>query len=70
MDKPLAVHGSIVFLLKKFIDQSLPCGSWEQLIKRAGIKDASVELTRPYPLETIEAIINAASETTGLPPEN
>lgn len=69
MSEPLTVHGSIVFLLKKFIDQSLPYGSWEVLMEKVGLKNASIELTWAYPLETIEAIINAASKTIGLPVE-
>ena len=69
MKETLTVHGSIFFLLKKFINHSLPPGSWEQLMADAHLKGMSFELTQAYPLEILGAIVNAASETTGLPAE-
>ena len=69
MKEQLTVHGSIFFLLKKFVDQSLPYRGWEELLAKADLKDFSFELTKAYPLETIEAIMIAASEHTGLPVE-
>ena len=69
MKEQLTVHGSIFFLLKKFVDHSLSPGSWEQLLAKAHLKDTSFELTQAYSLETIEALVNAASETTGLSAE-
>lgn len=66
MKEQLTVHGSIFFLLKKFIDQTLPYRSWEQLLAKTNLKDFSFELTKAYSIETIEAIMIAASEHTGL----
>lgn len=69
MKEQLTVHGSIFSLLKKFVDQSLSYRSWEQLLAEADLKDFSIELTKAYPIETIESIMIAASKQTGLPVE-
>ena len=69
MKENLTVHGSILFLLKKYVDQSLPYRSWEQLLAKANLKDFSFELTKAYPLDRVEAIMIAASEHTSLPVE-
>jgi hypothetical protein len=69
MKEQPTVHGSIFFLLKKFVDEVMPAGSWEELLKKAGLNETSFELTHAYPLEAIGAIVKAASETTGLPVE-
>jgi hypothetical protein len=61
------VHGSIFFLLKKFVDHNLPAGSWEKLNEKAGMDKPDFEMTQSYPLEAIGNIVAAASEMTGLP---
>lgn len=63
------VHGSILFLLKKFVNQRLPPGSWEQLAIKAHLEESSLELTKAYSLKTIETIVNGVSEMTGLAAE-
>lgn len=65
MDNETSVHGSIFFLLKRFVDHNFQAGTWEELNKAAGISTQNFELTQSYPLEHIEAIVNAASQATG-----
>ena len=69
MKEELTLHGSIVVLLKKFIDHSLPAGSWGQLLAKTHLGHYSFELTKAYHFESIMSIIKAASETTGLSAE-
>ena len=70
MKEALSVHGSIIFLLKKFVNQSFPPGTWEQFIANTSLSDGSIEITKAYSLETVMEIINTASEMTGIPAEN
>ncbi|MDF2438634.1 MAG: hypothetical protein K0Q95_3010 [Bacteroidota bacterium] len=60
------VHGSIFFLLKKFVDHNLPLGTWEKLKEKARISRPDYEMTASYPIEDIGGILVAASEMTGL----
>jgi len=60
------VHGSIFFLLKKFVDQNLPEGTWARLNQGAGTS-GSFGLTENYPLGDINAIVEEASKLTGTP---
>ncbi|MDQ3046920.1 MAG: heme NO-binding domain-containing protein [Bacteroidota bacterium] len=66
MQNETNVHGSIFFLLRKFIDHSLPPGAWEKLNQAAGSNADEFELTKSYSLDTIGSIIAAASKMTGL----
>ncbi len=65
MNTQFTVHGSIFFLLKKFIDHNYPPGSWEQFLLKANIEEKDFELTQAYPIEEIGAILHAASLTSG-----
>ncbi|MBA3681590.1 MAG: heme NO-binding domain-containing protein [Bacteroidetes bacterium] len=60
------VHGSIFFLLKKFIDHSFPAGTWETFLQEAGA-EPDFEMTQNYPLAEISAILKVASRHTGKP---
>ncbi|MCW3075957.1 MAG: hypothetical protein JWO32_566 [Bacteroidetes bacterium] len=66
-DQGLNVHGSIFFLLKKFVDHNFPVNTWEKLNQEAGTADITFELTQSYPISEIGAIIGAASKATGKP---
>lgn len=70
MKDALSVHGSIIFLLKKFVNQSFPTGTWEQLIAKTSLSDGSIETTKAYDLDAVTEIISTASEMTGTPVEN
>ncbi|MCW3102197.1 MAG: hypothetical protein JWO09_637 [Bacteroidetes bacterium] len=61
------VHGSIFFLLKKFVDQNLPAGTWARLNEGAGTSPESFEMTKNYPVRDINAIVDEASKLTGTP---
>jgi hypothetical protein len=69
MEQQITVHGSIFFLLKKFIDNNFPIGAWDELVSRPSVNQASFELTHAYPLEKISGIISEASAITGLSAE-
>ncbi|MDF2451334.1 MAG: hypothetical protein K0S26_838 [Bacteroidota bacterium] len=62
------VHGSIFYLLKKFIDRTMPEGSWSRLNEMAGHKEAQYELTSNYALSDLNGMFSAASELTGIGP--
>lgn len=64
-EKETNVHGSIFFLLKKFVEQNFPAGTWEDLNKQAGTPHLDFELTQSYPLAEIGSIIDVASKATG-----
>lgn len=61
------VHGSIFFLLKKFVENSFPAGTWEKLNEDAKSETAEFEITKSYPLEAIGSIVSVASQMTGRP---
>lgn len=66
MDKPdLRVHGSIFFLLKKFVVTNFSEKVWEELNREAGTEGKIFEITQNYPIEDIGAIVGAASRHTG-----
>ena len=67
MQDNLRVHGSIFYLLKKFVLSMYPERVWKEFLNNAG-KDADFEfiITESYPIEDIEQLVHAASNHTGL----
>jgi hypothetical protein len=61
----LRVHGSIFFLLKKFVVSHFSEAVWNELNREAGTAGKSFEITKNYPIEDIGAIVGAASRHTG-----
>ncbi len=59
------VHGSIFFLLKKYIDHSFGLGAWDDILDRSKTAHDNFDITKAYPLEEIGAIISTVSEMTG-----
>jgi len=61
-----SVHGSIFYLLKKFVLHHFSEPTWNQLLVAAG-KTPPYEfvITEAYPLEDINEIVEAASVLTG-----
>jgi hypothetical protein len=66
MQEEIRVHGSIFFLLKKFANNNFSPDAWEKLNEEAGTSHVEFELTKNYPIHFISAIIDAASNSTGL----
>lgn len=62
----IRVHGSIFFLLKKFITKELPANSWDILNEGAGTGSLSFSTTENYPIQTMNLLLENASEMTGL----
>jgi hypothetical protein len=65
MQAGLSVHGSIFFLLKKFIDHSFGLGHWEDILKESKVLHADFDLTKAYPIQEIGSIITTVSGRTG-----
>lgn len=61
----LRVHGSIFFLLKKFVVHHYSDEMWNQLVKEAHPSCTEFEMTKNYPLSDIESIVSCASEHSG-----
>lgn len=64
-DTAVKVHGSIFFLLKKFVENNFPPGTWGKLNTETGTS-VTFEITKSYPIATIGAIIGTASKLTGI----
>ncbi|MDR6764406.1 hypothetical protein J2Y38_004639 [Flavobacterium sp. 2755] len=62
----IRVHGSIFFLLKKFITKELSAASWDILNAQAGTGPISFSITENYPIETMNLLLENASEMTGV----
>lgn len=62
----LKIHGSIFFLLKKYVEKHITNMSWEMLLTEAKPSDYTFDVTKSYPLTDMNAIIDAASKNTGL----
>ena len=62
----LKVHGSIFFLLKKYINNNYPENTWEELNKRAGFEDISFLVTESYPIDFLNALVAKATEMTNV----
>lgn len=62
----IRVHGSIFFLLKKFVTKELGATSWEILNEGPGTSSVSFSTTENYPIETMNLLLENASEMTGL----
>ena len=60
------LHGSIFFLLKKFVAQELPQNSWDMLMERSGTGSVSFSVTENYPIEVMYGILENATKITGL----
>lgn len=60
-----SVHGSIFFLLKKYIDHSFGFGAWDDILAKSKTTQTNFDITRAYPLEEIGAIIGTVSQMTG-----
>jgi hypothetical protein len=62
----LNVHGSMFFLLKRFIESTYSKDMWENISSQAGTTKASYNPTENYPAAEMFSILSAASAKTGL----
>ncbi|HEX8561915.1 MAG TPA: heme NO-binding domain-containing protein [Flavobacterium sp.] len=65
--RDLRVHGSIFFLLKKFVSNNFPENTWELLNERAGTSSIAFSVTENYSIDAMNEIVRMASEMTGIP---
>ncbi len=63
----LRVHGSIFFLLKKFVDNNFPENTWDLLNKKAGTNTINFSVTENYSLTAMNDLVSNASAMTGIP---
>ena len=63
------VHGSIFYLLRKYVDSSFAEGTWANLIKLSGAS-GEYDITSNYPIQEIGLIVAAASQLTGISPQD
>lgn len=64
-ESELKVHGSIFFLLKKFVINNYSIASWELILKNAGFDNAVYDITGSYPLTEMGSILISSSKLTG-----
>lgn len=62
------MHGSIFVLLKRFVESKYDYSTWLKLLEASGISRGSYNINEMYPTREIYAIVNAASQMTGLSP--
>ncbi|MFT2009104.1 heme NO-binding domain-containing protein [Pontibacter sp. 13R65] len=61
------MHGSIFALLKRFVESSYDFSTWIRLLEAAGLEGASYQMQEMYPTKELLAIVDKASEATGMP---
>lgn len=61
------MHGTIFAGLKKYVDNKMGHGKWQQLLRAAGLNAKSYFPIQAYPDDDVSAIVRAASEETGTP---
>lgn len=64
MQTGLSVHGSIFFLLKKYIDHSFGLGECEKILEESKSSHSIFEITKAYPFEEISGILNKQNKIT------
>ena len=62
----LRVHGSIFFLLRKFVIHSFSIAHWSEILGIAGLSGEVFDIHQNYPLENLNSIIDSASELSGI----
>ncbi|WP_162056480.1 heme NO-binding domain-containing protein [Pontibacter pamirensis] len=61
------MHGSIFALLKRFVENSYDYSTWIKLLQATGLEGAAFQMHEMYPTKELFAIVNKASEVTGIP---
>lgn len=65
-DKPLLVHGSIFYLLKKFVNSRFSPDTWDKMQIAADVEGWEYVITKSYPLTHMDGLIEAASQFSGI----
>ncbi len=60
------MHGSIFVLLKRFVENSYDYSTWLKLLEAANISGPSYQMQDMYPTRELFAVVNKASEITGV----
>jgi len=60
------MHGSIFVLLKRFIERKYDYSTWVKLLEATGINGVVYTMHDLYPTHELFAILNKASDTTGI----
>lgn len=63
------MHGSIINLLKRFVQTQYDHSTWLKLVELAGLDSSDFSMTQVYPDEYIYALVGQAAEMTGIPAE-
>jgi len=66
----LRIHGSIFFLLKKFVNNNFPENTWDLLKEKSGTSSITFSVTENYSIDFMNALIKNASEMTGKTEDN
>jgi hypothetical protein len=61
------MHGSIFVLLKRFVEYKYNYSAWVKLLEDTGIKHPPYQMHGVYPTEELFAIVQKASEQSGVP---
>jgi ribosomal protein S28E/S33 len=61
------MHGSIFVLLKRFVENSYDYSTWINLLQKTGLAGSVYQMEEMYPTQELFAIVNKASELTGIP---
>jgi hypothetical protein len=65
-EKPLLVHGSIFYLLKKFVYSRFSVETWAKMQIAADVEGWEYVITKSYPLTHMEGLVFAASQFSGI----
>ncbi|MCB2410285.1 heme NO-binding domain-containing protein [Hymenobacter lucidus] len=63
------MHGSIINLLKRFVQTQYDHSTWLKLVEGAGLPSADFGMMQVYPDEQMYALVGQAAEMTGIPAE-
>ena len=61
------MHGSILNLLKRFVQLNYDHSTWLRLVEQSGLSSADFEMSGVYPDEHVFALVGEAAEMTGIP---
>ncbi|TGE24701.1 hypothetical protein E5K00_05675 [Hymenobacter aquaticus] len=61
------MHGSIINLLKRFVQLQYDHSTWLRLVELSGLSNADFDMNTVYPDAHIFALVGQAAEMTGIP---
>ncbi|UOQ70556.1 heme NO-binding domain-containing protein [Hymenobacter cellulosilyticus] len=63
------MHGSIINLLKRFVQTQYDYSTWHKLVELSGLSSADFEMNEVYPDAHVYALVGQAALMTGIPAE-